>query len=171
MTALRIVEDRKNFNGYLRTASRTVIAVSKRIRASARQNSRLYPVLVLLSVLMTSASPGLSAEPEIDGLVIDQTLTRVGAELYRNFVLFWEPPKEEGIKGYTIAIVERASAQWGFWIWVLVNDTVVFQKVMKPQADDIEADAHAAVAITRRYLIEQSRGKNIRLPDLKGDGI
>lgn len=173
MAALRIAEGYKNFNVLLSIEQRTKRNFFHKIwiQPSCKSSSAISVFLSLAACIFITASPVLSVEPEIDGLVIDQTLTRIGAELYRNFMLYWTPPSEEGIKGYSLTIVERASAQWGFWVWVLVNDTIVFQKVMKPQADDVEYDARAAVAMARKFLIEQSRGENIKLSDLKGDGI
>lgn len=170
MSVVRIVASRNNFNGLSIHANRFAYIFRSSRGIGLRHLSFLRACLIAALVL-TILSPGFPAEPEIDGLIIDQTLTRVGAELYRNFMLFWEPPSEEDIKGYTVTIIERASAQWGFWVWVTVNDTVVFQKVMKPQADDVESDARTAVALVKRFLIEQKHGKDIGLSDLKGDGI
>ncbi|MCX8042557.1 MAG: curli production assembly/transport protein CsgE [Desulfobacterota bacterium] len=170
MSALRIVERQNNFNGLSTVDRRSVRNFISRFIKRLSDKAFFNAILITTSVF-TIFSPGFAAETEIDGIIIDQTLTRIGAEMYRNFMLFWEPPTEEGIKGYSVTIMERASAQWGFWVWVMVNDTIVFQKVMKPQADDIESDAHTAVALVRRFLIEQKRGRDVELPDLKGNGI
>lgn len=66
---------------------------------------------------------------EITGLIIEQTMTRIGYDFYEYFFLLWEEPRIVGIGDYNIYINERASPLWGCWVWITVNDAVVWNIV------------------------------------------
>lgn len=131
----------------------------------------LLAVMIALGILHGAAVQASARDAEINGLVIDQTQTRVGAEFYRLFTLFWELPRIEENPRVSIMVVERASAQWGFWILILVNDNVAFQSVMKPQPDDIERDVRMAVSAVQQHIVALSRGNQVLDPDISGSGI
>ena len=76
---------------------------------------RLGLILVLVFVLsLVFSSIALTQqrrEVEVDGLIIDQTQTRIGQEFYQSFVTFWEAPS--GIEDYNIVVTEMANPTWG----------------------------------------------------------
>ncbi|MBZ9577841.1 hypothetical protein KJA13_02275 [Patescibacteria group bacterium] len=107
---------------------------------------------------------------EITGLIIEQTMTKIGYEFYENFFIRWEAPK--GIKGYNIFIDERASPLWGSWIQIKVDTTMVWSKVLKPRSEEIEEAAKQAVEVTKGFLSRYEEYKReLEGPDMVGSGI
>jgi curli production assembly/transport component CsgE len=88
---------------------------------------------------------------EITGLIIEQTMTKIGYDFYEYFFLFWKPA-EVNIKDYNILIIERASSQWGSWVEVEVNGTVIWNRVLRPRSEEIEDAAKQAIEATKEYL-------------------
>jgi hypothetical protein len=72
--------------------------------------------------------PDAAAEKQvfegINGLVIDETMTKVGRAFFEQFCLLWEAPTT-GLTGYNVIIMEKASPLWGTWITVSVDDVPV----------------------------------------------
>ncbi len=129
-------------------------------------------ITVCIICLFVTVQAIQAADTEIDGLLIDNTQTRIGHEFYRNFSLFWQPPQKDGVEDYTIVIAERASAQWGSWIWISVNEKRVYQKVLQPRSAEIEQASAEAAAAVRRYLLTEFLYQNKLLDeDLGASGI
>lgn len=107
---------------------------------------------------------------DITGLIIEQTMTKVGYEFYEYFFLLWNPPQIADIKDYNITIHERASAMWGIWIWVNVNDTTIWNKTLRPRSAEAEKAAKEAIEITKQYVINYQKYQ-FESDDLVGTGI
>jgi len=135
----------------------------------------LISVLVfVLSLVFGSALLAQGGEVEIDGLIIDQTQTRIGQEFYQNFVTFWEAPL--GIEDYNILITEMANPTWGSWIWIevggLVSKEIVYRETLKPRLEEIEETAKKGVEVVREYLYRLIEyGKEVTEKDMSGTGI
>jgi len=135
----------------------------------------LISVLVfVLSLVFGSAVLAQRGEVEIDGLIIDQTQTRIGQEFYQNFVTFWEAPP--GIEDYNIVITEMANPTWGSWIWIevggLVSKEIVYRETLKPRLEEIEETAKKGVEVVREYLYRLIEyGKEVTEKDMSGTGI
>ena len=135
----------------------------------------LISVLVfVLSLVFGSAVLAQRGEVEIDGLIIDQTQTRIGQEFYQNFVTFWEAPP--GIEDYNIVIVEMANPTWGSWIWIevggLVSKEIVYRETLKPRLEENEETAKKGVEVVREYLYRLIEyGKEVTEKDMSGTGI
>ena len=135
----------------------------------------LISVLVfVLSLVFGSAVLAQRGEVEIDGLIIDETQTRIGQEFYQNFVTFWEAPP--GIEDYNIVIVEMANPTWGSWIWIevggLVSKEIVYRETLKPRLEEIEETAKKGVEVVREYLYRLIEyGKEVTEKDMSGTGI
>ena len=100
-------------------------------------------LVFMLSLVFGSTVLAQGGEVEVDGLIIDQTRTRIGQEFYQNFVTFWEAPL--GIEDYNILITEMANPTWGSWIWIevggLVSKEIVYRETLKPRLEEIEETA------------------------------
>ena len=107
---------------------------------------------------------------EIDGLIIDETKTKIGRDFYDVFFTSWQRPKE--IKGYTIYIYEMAHPRFGSWIWVDVDEATVYQNVLRPRYDVIEEAARSSVVATLQFLyrINQDQ-RQLSGQDMSGTGI
>ena len=107
---------------------------------------------------------------EITGLIIEQTMTKIGYEFYEYFFLLWEAPRTTGIRDYNIIINERASPLWGSWIWIDVNGTTIWNQVLRPRSAEVEEAAKGAVEVTRDYLVNYEQYQ-FQSEDLVGTGI
>ena len=135
----------------------------------------VFSVLIfVLSLVFGSAVLAQGGEVEIDGLIIDQTQTRIGQEFYQNFVTFWEAPL--GIEDYNILITEMANPTWGSWIWVevggFVSKEIVYREILKPRSEEIEKTAQKGVEVVKKYLYHlKEYGEEVSEKDMKGTGI
>ena len=107
---------------------------------------------------------------EITGLIVEQTMTKIGYEFYEYFFMYWETPRTTGIQDYNIFINERASALWGSWVWIEVNDTTVWNNILQPRSVEVEEAAHEAVEVTKDYLVNYDQYQ-FQSEDLVGTGI
>ncbi|MCB0284575.1 MAG: hypothetical protein H6627_08090 [Calditrichae bacterium] len=122
----------------------------------------LYPSLIF--------SQTDSLEIEIDGLIIDYTISNVGRDFFDNFYSVWEAPY--GINDYNISISEKPLPNIGSIVSADVNDTPVFSKVVNPRGETIENAATEAAEIILDYLIKLNDAKSeLDNEDLSGSGI
>jgi hypothetical protein len=107
---------------------------------------------------------------EITGLIMEQTMTKIGYEFYEYFFLLWEPPQEVGVKDYNIFIREMASPVWGSWVSVSVNGATIWNKVLRPRSAEVEDSAKEAIVVTQQYLYNYQQYQ-FQSEDLVGTGI
>jgi len=92
-----------------------------------------------------------SADLEIDGLVVDETITKIGRDFYEVFHRQWEAPPD--VKNYTILIKERPTRGNGALIQVALNDELLFEQQLAPRYDVIEETALYVAAGLYDYLV------------------
>ena len=102
----------------------------------------------------TSADDDGVRRLEVDGLVVDQSITRVGREFYDVFYRLWTPPREA--VSYTVEIVEQPAFRITTAVRVQVNGELAYQSQIQPRSDDIEERARQAVAAVYRRLQTRS---------------
>lgn len=147
-------------------------AVVKKVAAPAKEEATEIPKkeTTIEKKATTMAAAEAELMEEISGLIIEQTMTKIGYEFYENFFIRWEAPKET--KGYNIFINERASPFWGSWIQIKVDTTMVWSKVLKPRSEEIEEAAKQAVEVTKGFLSRYEEYKReLEGPDMVGSGI
>jgi curli production assembly/transport component CsgE len=109
-------------------------------------------------------------EIEIDGLLVDDTKTKMGKEFYDLFYSSWEAPA--GAKNYTITITERPFRLTSTLIVVSINETPVYQSILQPRQDIIEALSIESVATTQGYLANYEEiMRQLNGDDMSGSGI
>jgi curli production assembly/transport component CsgE len=110
-----------------------------------------------------------AADIEVNGLIIDQTRTRIGQNFYREFSTLWGEPQIE--MAYNITIQETPDARWGNMITVLVNNHTVYRTTIGTRSSEINKNVATALNQTRffmRYLLNNNESNdNV---DLKGKG-
>ena len=107
---------------------------------------------------------------EIDRLIIDETKTKIGRDFYDIFFTFWKKP--QGIKDYTIYIKERAHPRFGSWVWINIDDKIVYQNVLRPRYDVIEEASKAGVNATIQFLYRRNQDeKQLLEEDMSGRGV
>lgn len=92
-----------------------------------------------------------SADLEVDGLVVDETITKIGRDFYDVFHRQWEAPPSA--KNYTILIKERPTRGNGALIQVTLNDELLFEQQLMPRYDAIEETATYVAEGLFDYLV------------------
>lgn len=87
---------------------------------------------------------------EIDGMVLDETRSRIGSDFYDVFYSIWQAP--EGASHYTIRILEQPAPSLGTIISVEVNSMVTFRMRLQPRHDMIREAGEFAVRQTHQAL-------------------
>ncbi|WP_198990495.1 CsgE family curli-type amyloid fiber assembly protein [Hymenobacter sp. BT559] len=93
--------------------------------------------------------------PESAGLVLDQTITKLGRDFFDMFYVTFEPPA--GSTDYTIAITERPGRIGSALVALTVNDVDLFEIPLSPQYEQMMAVAAEAVAAAQSQLLENQR--------------
>jgi hypothetical protein len=93
---------------------------------------------------------------EIDGLVIDETVTKIGRDFYDVFHSEWVAP--DGIYNYTIRIQEYPVPTLGTRVVLLLNDEPLFQLQLEPRYEVVEDLARQAARYTGEELERRSPG-------------
>ena len=87
---------------------------------------------------------------EIDGMVHDDTRSKVGRDFYNVFYTYWQQPADA--RNFTIRISEQPSPNLGTTIYVTVNYTETFRMRLQPRYEMIEEAGKYAVRQTYAYL-------------------
>ncbi|SHF00226.1 curli production assembly/transport component CsgE [Bacteroides luti] len=115
-------------------------------------------------------SNGNEIELEIDGLLVDDTKTKAGKDFYDLFYSSWEAPPEA--KNYTITVSEKPFRLSNTIIAVSINENLVYQAILQPRQDILEAMTSQAISTTQEYLVNyQEIMRQINGDDMSGSGI
>ena len=135
----------------------------------AKQNDLLQRAVQAMKERAKGNQPP-DSEMEIDGLIISQTLTKIGVDFYDLFYQRWASPPFAS--GYEIRIEELPAPGFGTIIVVKVNETTIFQRVLQPRYDQLEESAAVAVSLTQRHVNDQQRlTQQLYEEDQQGTGI
>ena len=119
---------------------------------------------------MESASSAESSLTEINGLVVDESITKVGRDFYEVFYSKWEAPASQ--VSYTIFIKELPQMGQGSLVSVYMDETELFSQPVQPRYDVIEAVAEYAVALVSSYVINyEQMSQQLGNEDQQGSGI
>lgn len=88
--------------------------------------------------------------PESSGLVVDQTITKIGHDFYEQFFSHWDAPS--GNDDYTITINERPARGNNAIIALSVNDSELLEFPLQAKYDLIEEAAQQAIEIVTGFL-------------------
>ncbi|MCT4604422.1 MAG: curli production assembly/transport protein CsgE [Marinifilum sp.] len=142
---------------------------SKKVKDSLRTLEILKDALNS-AVQNSTSSNSSSMDMEIDGLIMDETITKVGKDFYDMFYSGWSAPKNA--KNYTITIKEMVLPGLATQVTVLVNDTKVFERKVQPRYDILEEMSGYALQQTGRYLTNYEKMKSqLDGDDQSGSGI
>jgi len=109
-------------------------------------------------------------EIEIDGLLIDDTKTKAGKDFYDLFYNEWEAPGDA--KNYSITVSEKPFRLTSTLIVISINDDIVYQAILQPRQDLVEAQAEEGIATTQDYLANYEEiTKQLNGDDMAGTGI
>lgn len=104
---------------------------------------------------------------ESQGLVVDQTITKIGRDFYSVFYTAFEAPP--GVNEYNITITELPARGNSALVSLAVNDETLLEIPLQPKYDLIEEAAIQAVGLASDYLVEAQRVSNqLERGELKG---
>ena len=108
---------------------------------------------------------------EIQGLIIDETRTKLGRDFYEIFFRKWIPPQNAG-DDFIIKIKELPSFGRFARVTVEVSDHKLSERSLNPRIDIIELQANASIREARNYLSARSRlSSDLENEDTLGSGI
>jgi len=107
---------------------------------------------------------------EIDGLILDETRSKIGRDFYEIFYNKWTPPF--GAKDFLITIKELPARGIGARVAIQVNDNIVLYRFLQPRGDLVEQEANISISYVKRYLQKNENVKqDMESGDQKGSGI
>lgn len=115
-----------------------------------------------------SEDPNLDLE--IDGLLIDETRTKVGRDFYDMFFALWVAPKK--VKNYSLTIKEMVIPGLATEISVVVNESIVFKQRVQPRYEVLLQMTKYANHRAVQYINSNEKVKNqLDKGDQHGSGI
>lgn len=114
-------------------------------------------------------------EGEFVGLIIADTMTRIGVDFHDYFNTHWTPPI--GVPERNIIIKEISTGMWGSWIKIffdMESEEPVWQTILRPRSTDIEEIAEQGVATVQQIMIEMVTATDespLEAMDMSGEGI
>ena len=106
--------------------------------------------LLLRADSVASVSQRARLGPESTGLVLDQTITKIGHDFYDQFYSQWEAPFE--VLEYTVAVGEKPSRGNNAVIVVTVNGEDLLEFPLQGKADVVEDAAQQAIGVAAAFL-------------------
>lgn len=109
-------------------------------------------------------------ELEVDGLIMDETVTKAGRDFYQIFYSTWEAPPNS--TNFTISISEKPARGIATVLMIDINENRVIETPLQPRYDIIESIAEQAVRICYEYLLNYEQiQEQLEGDDLSGSGI
>ena len=108
-----------------------------------------------LRLLLRADSAGRASRrtgSESQGLVMDQTISKLGRDFYDLFYGSFEAPG--GLEDFTIVVEERQARANNAVVALIVNDTELFEMPLIPRADQMEESAMTAVGAAVDFLLQ-----------------
>jgi len=107
---------------------------------------------------------------ELDGLIINETRSKIGRDFYDVFYRNWSAPKEA--RDFVIRVRELPARGRIARISIEVNNEEVTQRVLQPRAEIIKSQAFYAIRLVQQRLKARSAiNKEIGNEDQQGSGI
>ena len=85
-----------------------------------------------------------------EGMILDETQTRMGESFFSYFYNHWQPPSEAS--NFMITIKEKMMPSIGSSVSIMIDEELVFQTRLQPRFDYIEQMGQRAVAICYQRL-------------------
>ena len=116
--------------------------------------------LLLRADSVDSQRKRLQSGPESSGLVVDQTITKIGHDFYDQFYSRWEAPA--GDEDFIILISEKPSRGNNAIVTVTVNEEEILELPLQARYDFIEETAQQAIEYASAFL-QQARNLSQQL--------
>lgn len=130
----------------------------------------LAPVAAAQSDLPSNANTANFAPRSSDygGVIVDQTITVIGQEFYKNFAMLWH--EKANTERYALAIRERPSARQGSRIFIEMGQRRIFQAQLPSNRANVQALSEQAANAAYDNVVDADLQKLLlRDPDLAAD--
>lgn len=94
-----------------------------------------------LSLMLLASVQAHADEAELQGFIINNTISRSGQEFYRKFC---ERLNDTSTLDFNLAVKERPSARWGVLVWVEQDNQPLYRRFLQPNVSDMEQTAYDA---------------------------
>ncbi|BDY06535.1 curli production assembly protein CsgE [Ferrimonas sp. YFM] len=101
---------------------------------------------LILMLLLAMPLPGQGEDIELDGMLIDRTLTRFGKEFIYYYAGYWRDLP--GTQGFIVTVYETVYPQAGTKLWIEVNQTPIYQTYFGRRYNDLKKRADQAMLVT-----------------------
>ncbi len=137
---------------------------------AAADSAKAAENLLMMKKIVNGIKNNEKSDLGINGLIVDETESKIGHDFYDAFYSEWQAPKI--MTDYTITISEKPLPQLGTQITILINDSPVFKRFVQPRYEIIEELAREGAATAYSYLENYTEiQKQLQGEDLKGTGI
>lgn len=151
------------------------VFINSKAQNTKKERDSLRTLEILKNALNSATKNSASSnngtlDLEVDGLIMDETITKVGRDFYDLFYSNWNAPKNA--KNFTIVIKEMVLPGLATQVTILVNDNEVFKQRVQPRYDILEQMSNYAIQRTGKYLINYEKMKSqLDGDDQSGSGI
>ncbi|MBR8535675.1 hypothetical protein KDU71_08910 [Carboxylicivirga sediminis] len=90
---------------------------------------------------------------EIDGIIMDETMSKSGREFYEIFFANWSKPT--GYSNYYLKIKEKPFQFNNTIIEVYLKEQLIYQQMMKRRYDEVEQMAKGAVVVAQQQIYRE----------------
>lgn len=149
----------------------TVAKQNKQTAPPAEKNNAesVSPLLKMLSTPKAVTKVPVDVL-EIDGLIIDETRSKIARDFYDLFYKKWIPPA--GASNFSIFVREAPSRGRGARVSLTLNEQKIFENFVPPRYDALEEVVNFAIRIARARLNTQKNIKQqLNEEDQMGSGI
>ncbi|HHH49915.1 MAG TPA: hypothetical protein ENK52_02930, partial [Saprospiraceae bacterium] len=141
------------------------------------QSTQINPALIQpqstppLAAKLELPKPKITLDAlEIDGLILDETRSKIGRDFYEIFFNKWSQPL--GAKDFLITIKEMPARGIGARISIQVNGNIILYRFLQPRTELIEEQANISISYVKRYLMRNEDMKqDLEAGDQMGNGI
>lgn len=116
-----------------------------------------------------------SASLEIGGLVVDETMTKVGRDFYDVYYSAWltdERLQFIDLSSFMVTVSEKPMPNIGTQVSVSINDYLIYQSFVKPRYEEVEQAADYALQMTLSFISNYNQmEKDLDNGDMSGSGI
>lgn len=139
-------------------------------RAQAEEEAVLQNQAPTAQSGQTQPSSRVADGIEITEFIFNETITKLGNDFHYLFFQQWQNPTQ--IEGLSIYVQEKPVPGMGGLVMIKVEDTMVFQSMLRPNMEQIRQAAENAVARVRNYFLNYEQiQEQLDGDDLKGTGI
>lgn len=112
----------------------------------------------------------ISESLELEGTIIDETITKLGHDFFQIFYSNWQNP--ENFRNINVIIGDRPTRGLNTQVVIKIDDQEIYQQFLQPRYDAVEEEALYAIRVVQNYLqnIEEIK-KGLQGGDMKGNGI